>query len=171
MGDPITYKVTETEVSRRQASLTDLQNRCETLKLRASQSPAQSSSVMRNELMGASSSKRRVFGETAETEGQSNQSVYDMQQQKMQDQDQRLGQISDQVTRLNRVGKDISSELDEHHRLLDDTSTKLERTGGRVDQEAVRIDKIKVEASTTSCWLLICVLFIIIIVLAILNLV
>jgi hypothetical protein len=146
-----------------------LQNRTETLKQKIAQSPEQVSSTMRNELLGgAAGAKRRVFGETAETTGMDNQSVYAMQQKKIDQQDQRLDQISAQVGRITRVGQEINDELTEHNRLLGGMEVKIEKTSSRVDSETLRIDTLKKEAGTAGCWLLIIALFIVIIVLVLL---
>lgn len=97
----------------------NLQNRIETFKVKISQTPQQ-------ELMG--NGPKRVWGETAETEGLANGGLLQLQKKKMDDQDEKLGHISRQVGVIKKVGTDIHDELDEHHKLLDDIDTKVHTT-------------------------------------------
>lgn len=46
----------------------------------------------------------------------------------MNQQDEKLTQISHQVGTIKRIGEDIHDELDEHHKLLDDIDTKIDTT-------------------------------------------
>ena len=155
--DPITYKVyvscfciihelfvyscsTENEINRREGVLMGLQNRIESFKVKISQDPSQGA---RADLMGAGGAKR-VWGETAETEGVGNAEVLDLQKRKMKglscpilcyvrssffnvEQDERLGQISRQVGTISHVGNAIHDELDEHHKLLGEVDVKVQK--------------------------------------------
>merc|ERR1711862_367567 len=71
-GDPITYRVTESEINRREGVLMGLQNRIATFKVKIAQDPG---SASRAELMGGGPAKKTSLGKTAETEGLANDGV------------------------------------------------------------------------------------------------
>ncbi|EAU86722.2 soluble N-ethylmaleimide-sensitive factor attachment protein receptor [Coprinopsis cinerea okayama7 len=87
----------------------------------------------------------------------------------MQEQDQRLDELSHSINRQHHLSVQINDELDVHHGLLEELDTGIDRTAGRLGSARKRLDRvakgIKENSSAFMIGLLIFVLLILIIVL------
>lgn len=87
----------------------------------------------------------------------------------MEEQDQRLDQLSHSVNRQHHLSVQINDELDVHHGLLQELDTGIDRTGARLGSARRRLDNvargIKENSSVFMIGLLIFVLLVLIIVL------
>ena len=96
----------------------------------------------RKALLGGTSSRPpgRVFGaaanqapqETTETRPLDDQGLLQLQQTKMDNQDGQLEQLSSVLQRQMRLGQEIGKEIGEQNDMLDDLSTQVDRTGGKL---------------------------------------
>ena len=89
---------------------------------------------------GAARPAGRVFGaaahqapqETAETRPLDDQGLLQLQQHQMDNQDSQLEQLSSVLQRQLRLGQDIGKEIGEQNDMLDDLSTQVDKTGGKL---------------------------------------
>jgi regulator of vacuolar morphogenesis len=96
----------------------------------------------RKALLGGTSSRPpgRVLGagasqaaqETTETRPLDDEGLLQLQQQQMDNQDGQLEQLSSILQRQLRLGQDIGKEIGEQNEMLDDLSSQVDRTGGKL---------------------------------------
>ena len=60
----------------------------------------------------------------------------------MEEQDQRLDQLSHSVNRQHHLSVQINDELDVHHGLLQELDTGIDRTGARLGSARRRLDNV-----------------------------
>lgn len=130
-AQPVKYKIGEGELNRRRGLLSScrsLSESCEELMLN-----------------GAPRTNRRKknFEETEETKDQSNSSLLQAQQSKINNQDQKLDGILEGVTKLKDMSHDINRELDLHSNLLNDLDSAVENTDTQIQRNTRRIDIIE----------------------------
>ncbi|KAI9506847.1 Phox homologous domain-containing protein [Coemansia spiralis] len=102
-----------------------------------------SGSSDRTTLLSAAASRqaprsRRIFGnsslpqETNETRGLDDQGLLQMQNQRMEEQDQLAAELSAHLRRQREMGLAIGNELDIHNQLLGELEQDLDRTGNKL---------------------------------------
>eukprot|EP01127_Copromyxa_protea_P011553 TRINITY_DN290_c0_g1_i2.p1 TRINITY_DN290_c0_g1~~TRINITY_DN290_c0_g1_i2.p1 ORF type:complete len:124 (+),score=30.33 TRINITY_DN290_c0_g1_i2:19-390(+) len=110
----------------------------------------------------------RVLGrpdsEDEDTRGMSAQQIYDMRQQKLDEQDNDLDQILASVRRQKEVGIAIGAETDDQLKLLGRLDGSVEREDARIKTTTDRVDKLMVESSTKCLWITICLLIVILVI-------
>ncbi|KAJ6245277.1 hypothetical protein M0813_20478 [Anaeramoeba flamelloides] len=104
--------------------------------------------------------------EDDETLGKTNKEILGLQEEMINDQDDKLDLLSTSIGRQKQIATTVGDELDLQSRLLDDVDEKMDRTGNKIKREDRRMNKLLV--SSRSRWLLgiVCLLLIILIVLA-----
>eukprot|EP01087_Luapelamoeba_hula_P004780 TRINITY_DN1473_c0_g1_i1.p1 TRINITY_DN1473_c0_g1~~TRINITY_DN1473_c0_g1_i1.p1 ORF type:complete len:137 (+),score=20.03 TRINITY_DN1473_c0_g1_i1:145-555(+) len=103
--------------------------------------------------------------ETEETRGLDNRSIYDLNEQKMRDQDKLLDMLGESVDRQKHLATAIGTEVEEQIDLLEHLDGEVGKTTGRVQKAAHRVQQLNMKSSSTWLWIVICILFLILIVL------
>lgn len=114
---------------------------------------------------GASAS----FGtEERDYDSMSNNDILELQKAEMARQDQALDSIHESVKRQKGLATTIHTELEDQNRLLDRLDQHVDESNSRVDEGIVHVRQVEKKARQTGLISIICVLFLVIIVVAIL---
>ena len=116
-------------------------------------SPAHAPSGSSHAMPGAfgstsSASKGRFFGtppppeETAETRPLDDRQLLQLQQTKMEGQDQALGELSKLLQTQRKMGEEIHQEISEQNEMLDDLQSGVDRTEGRLGRAKRQLNKL-----------------------------
>lgn len=147
----------EGELRRRSDMVTRLQDELETcaklangfksVAARSNSTPVQASSVDRQALLGDNKPKGRVLGkqkslETEQTRPLDNHGLLQLQQQTIDDQDDRLSSITAVIRRQRDLGTAIYNELEQQNVLLDELSEDVDRTGRKLGKAGDQLKRL-----------------------------
>lgn len=102
--------------------------------------------------------------ETEETKTLDNKSILDLQQKKIQEQDEMLNLLDGSVGRQKQLAIDIKTEVNDQIRFCEHLNDEVNSTTARVKNTTSGVEQINMKSSSTKLWLIICILFIILIV-------
>ncbi|KAI9635919.1 uncharacterized protein MKK02DRAFT_36914 [Dioszegia hungarica] len=112
-------------------------------------SPTPASSALFGSHAHAPAAPGRVFGqkappqETEETRPLDDGGVLQLQQSKMGEQDQALGELSKLLQRQRKMGEEIYQEIGEQNEMLDDLDTSVDKTGGKLGKAKREMNRLK----------------------------
>jgi len=113
----------------------------------------------------ASTSTSRNPYETDETRNYDNEDLQQQQQRTLDDQDDRLDDILNGVTRLKIMSTDINSELQLHHHLIGELDDQIDRTDNRIKSSTRSVVDISTRDADGWCTFCTMVLLLVLIVL------
>ncbi|EIW73286.1 hypothetical protein TREMEDRAFT_37265 [Tremella mesenterica DSM 1558] len=91
----------------------------------------------------------RVFGiknkpqETEETRPLDERGLVQLQQHRMDDQDQQLGELSKVLQRQRKMGEEIHQEIEEQNEMLDHVEGEVTRVGGKLARAKRQMNQLK----------------------------
>lgn len=84
----------------------------------------------------------RPFAIDSDEEDDDPRGILGAQQTLMDEQDDRLAQLSTSIAAQTHLSRQIGSELDLHHQLLEETDEAMDRTSARMRGARKRLDKV-----------------------------
>lgn len=122
--------------------------------------------ISRDSLLPIDRSRKSVrFTDTLIDSDVSNSDLLQMQSQIMQDQDSSLDTLSVSIGRQRELSMQISTELDEHGELIDDVTSSVDRSSGRLDQAKHRLTAFSKQVKGQSHLLTIFILIVVLVLL------
>ncbi|GAM26075.1 hypothetical protein SAMD00019534_092500 [Acytostelium subglobosum LB1] len=167
--DGLTYsnvRITERETMRRRQIVEQLVTKKNNLASSFEAASTNSNNQARNELIGSSSGKRAWGKDTEQTQGMSNQQIFDQNNQAMNDQDVALDLLSGSLMKQKVLATTMNTEITKQNLMLDDIEVGVDRTTTNLSQTTSTMDTLRRNAS--SCGLIMCIVLLIIVIIVLL---